>query len=63
MKDECKVPSVKMTPWIIAVKEGTEVLFFIFSNMVLNMESDVVLNMVLNNISSKVNFSYPVKRS
>ena len=63
MEDECKVPSVKMTPWIIVVKEGTDVLFFIFSNMVLNMESDVVLNMVLNSISSKVNFSYPVKRS
>ena len=28
MKDECKVPSVKMTPWIIAVKEDIDVLFF-----------------------------------
>ena len=50
MKEECKVSCVKRFLWSIVVQEVTNILIFIFSNIVLNMVLNVVLNLVLNSI-------------
>ena len=43
---------VKLILWSIVAQKGTNILIFIFSNMVLNMVLNVVLNLVLHSISS-----------
>ena len=41
---KCQVSCVKVIEWLIVVKKGANTLYFIFSNMMLN----VVLNLALN---------------
>ena len=50
MKEECELFCVKLILWSIVAQKGTNILIFIFSNMVLNMVLNVVLNLVLNSI-------------
>ena len=47
-----KVPCVKLVLKSIVAQKGTNMLFLLFSNMVLNMVLNEVLNLVLNSISS-----------
>ena len=43
MESVCKVSCIKLVVWLIAAQKGTNVLIFMFSNMVLNMALNVVL--------------------
>ena len=46
MKVECRVSCVKLVVWSIVAQKGTNILIFIFSNMMLNMVVNVAGNLL-----------------